>query len=326
MRSVLHYPDNITALRKGYAASVAGLADGDRSFTLCTANALWVDKTYPVLPSFTDGVQYWYAAQVKPVDFRGQPEVVRELINTWVAQKTSNRIPDLIPPGSIDSTTRLGITNAVYFKGTWIIKFDPSRTGSAEFHVSPTKTVPVQMMEQAGEGAQYAYTETEDLQMLSMPYRHSSGKGLTMDVILPKSNDLPAAEAALDPENLSALERSVSYHTVVVYFPKFTSRSDYSLVPTLTTMGIADAFNGRADFSRMDDTRNLYIHDVIHSAWINVDEEGTEAAAATHVSSHVMASPKFVIFRADHPFIYLIRDNDTGTILFVGRVVDPTAT
>jgi serpin B len=149
-----------------------------------------------------------------------------------------------------------------------------------------------------------------------------------MVVLLPRNSSLAAAEAALDPENLSALEQSATTRRVMVYFPRFVTRTDYSLADPLASMGMPDAFGSAADFSGMDGTRNLNISAVIHSAYVNVDEEGTEAAAATHImmGAGAAAPEKPVVFRADHPFIFLIQDNDTGAILFIGRIVNPDNT
>jgi serpin B len=221
------------------------------------------------------------------------------------------------------------ITNAVYFKGNWVTQFDENHTQDADFRVSPQKTVTVKMMQRTGEDAVYQYAETADLQLLSMPYAHGSGSGLSMIVLLPKNDSLAAAEAALDPQNLSALERGAYSQRVMVYFPKFRIEKGYSLPGTLASMGMPTAFTGAADFSGMDGTKNLYVGDVIHKAFVNVDEKGTEAAAATAVVMKVSAilhEKPVPVFRADHPFLFLIQDNDTGAILFAGRVTNPGGT
>jgi len=162
-------------------------------------------------------------------------------------------------------------------------QFDPKNTKDADFHTSPSKTVTVKMMEQTAEEARYLYAETPDLRMLSLPYKHGIGNGLSMVVLLPENNSLAAAEAALDPENLSALEQSATTRRVMVYSPRFATRTDYSLAGPLAAMGMPDAFGSAADFSGMDGTRNLNITSVVHSAYVSVDEEGTVAAAATHI-------------------------------------------
>jgi serpin B len=328
IRSVFYFPaDNVT-MRTGYSRMYAGLAGGDRNFTLCAANALWAEKTYPLLPEYISTAGTWYSAHVTNLDFIGQPDASRQTINTWVADRTNNKIPALLPAGSITSFTRLGITNAVYFKGTWVKQFDPKDTADGDFHVSPSRVTSVKMMQRTDEDAHYRYAETPDLQMLSMPYAHGIGSGISMIVLLPRNSSLAPAEAALDPANLSALEQSATTRHVLVFFPKFTTTTDYSLSGPLATMGMPDAFSPEADFSGLDGTRQLNVSTVIHSAYVKVDEEGTEAAAATHVSFGMGAAApeESVTFRADHPFIFLIQDNDTGTILFVGRIVDPGST
>ncbi len=225
--------------------------------------------------------------------------------------------------------TRLVITNAVYFKGTWEKQFDANQTSDAPFTRPDGTTVTARMMQRTDEDAIYSYAETPDLQMLSLPYTTASGPGLSMVVLLPKGNDLSAADPYLDPANLSALEQSASSRRVMVYLPKFKLESQYSLKETLSAMGMPTAFSGAADFSGMDGAQDLYISDVYHKAYIEVNEEGTEAAAATGVVMNLAAaapgSEKPVpVFRADHPFIFLIQDNDTGVILFAGLVTDPT--
>ena len=225
--------------------------------------------------------------------------------------------------------TRLVITNAVYFKGSWVTAFDENDTSDADFRVSPQKTVTVKMMQRTGEDAVYPYTETPDLQMLSMPYAHGSGSGLSMIILLPRNDSLAAAEAALDPQNLSALEEGAYSRRVTVYIPEFRIEAGYSLPGTLAAMGMPTAFTDAADFSGMDGTKNLYISDVFHKAFVDVNEEGTEAAAATAVVVRIMAVrpvEPVPVFRADHPFVFLIQDNDTGAILFVGRVTNPGGT
>jgi serpin B len=162
--------------------------------------------------------------------------------------------------------------------------------------------------------------------MLSMPYEHTDGRELSMVVLLPKEDDLAAVEASLGPDTLPALEQSAESRRVKVYFPRFTLETRYSLIPVLELMGIQAAFTGAADFSGMDGSRNLFISDVIHQAFVDVNEEGTEAAAATAVVIQLTAvspSDEIPVFRADHPFLFFIKDNETGTILFMGRIANP---
>ncbi|MDD3933764.1 serpin family protein [Methanoculleus sp. UBA303] len=324
IRSVLHLPANDTLRREGFAGIDASLNRGDANYTLRTANALWAEETYPFLPDYIETARRWYSANATNLDFKSSPEASRATINRWVEGQTEDKIRDLLPPGSIDSLTRLVITNAIYFKGTWVDQFDANETREEEFLVSPNETVLVPMMHR--EDAVYGYTETDTLQVLEMPYAHKSGTELSMLVLLPAGdNNLTAAEKVLDAETLADLRESLVRERVRVSFPKFTLETEYSLPGTLAAMGMSTVFTGAADLSGMDGTRNLFITGVFHKAFVDVNEEGTEAAAATGtVIGVTSARPDTTpVFKADHPFVFLITENDTGTILFVGRVTNP---
>jgi len=328
IRSVFYFPANDTARRGGFAGLNAGINSGDPGYSLRTANGLWAEKTYPFLTGYVSTAERFYGAKITNLDFIGHPEDSRITINTWVEDKTEDRIKDLIPAGVINPMTRLVITNAIYFKGDWVKQFDKNKTADADFRTDSGQTVKVPMMQRTDEDAVYLYAENNDLQMLSMPYEHTTGKELSMVVLLPRADNLTATEASLSADTLSALERSATSRRVMVYFPKYTLKTRYSLPGTLGAMGMPTAFTGNADFSGMDGTKNLLISDVIHQAFVDVNEEGTEAAAATAVVMRMMAAPKnpepVPVFRADHPFIFLIQDDETGSILFMGRVVNPT--
>ena len=324
IRTVFHFPANTSTLRQGYVGINAGINRRDANFTLRTANALWAEKTYAFLPSYIATAERFYGANTTNLDFVTHPEESRVTINLWVEDRTNNLIKDLIPKGAIDAATRLVITNAIYFKGNWLLQFDKNKTADADFHVSSDKTVKVPMMEQSGDNAVFRYAENEHLQVLELPYANATGKGLSMVILLPKENDLSAAEKTLTPANITALRTSASSRRVDVYLPKFKLETGYSLPDTLTAMGMPSAFTGAADLSGMDGTRNLYISDVIHKAYVDVNEEGTEAAAATAVIIRETSLPIVPVFRADHPFLFLIQDNDSGAILFIGRVTDPS--
>ena len=326
IRSVYYFPENSSRMREGFASLNAGINSKDAGYTLSTANALWAEKTYTFLPEYIGIAEKYYAANTTNLDFIGQPEASRQTINSWVEDQTNNKIKDLLPPGSINPITRLVITNAVYFKGTWQKQFDANKTSDASFRKPDGTTITVKMMQRTDEEAIYPYAENADLQVLSLPYTSTSRKGLSMIVLLPKGNDLSVIDPYLDPVNLSALIQSESSRRVMVYFPKFKIETRYSLPKTLGAMGMPTAFSDSADFSGMDGTKMLYISDVIHKAYIDVNEEGTEAAAATAVVIWVkaVASEEPVpVFRADHPFVFLIQDNNSGEILFAGRVTNP---
>ncbi|HNX16809.1 MAG TPA: serpin family protein [Methanoregula sp.] len=326
IRSVFYFPENSTSMREGFALLNAGINSKDAGYTLSTANALWAEKTYPFLPEYIGTAETYYAANTTNLDFKGQPEASRQSINSWLEDKTNNKIKDLLPPGSIAPITRLVITNAVYFKGTWQKQFDANKTADAPFRKPDGTTVTVKMMQRTDKDAVYPYTENADLQVITLPYTSTSGKGLSMLVLLPKDDDLSTIDQYLDPVNLSALTQSESSRRVMVYFPKFKIETRYSLPKTLGTMGMPTAFSDRADFSGMDGTKILYISDAIHKAYIDVNEEGTEAAAATAVVMWVKAvetEEPVPVFRADHPFVFLIQDDDSGAILFAGRITNP---
>jgi serpin B len=325
IRSVFHFPSVTTTLREGYSEISTGLNSGNSGYILHTANALWAEKTHPFLPDYISTADRYYGAKTANLDFIKQPDASRITINRWVEDQTRNRIKDLIPDGAIDSLTTLVITNAVYFKGTWEKQFDTSGTAEEDFHVTTSQTVRVQMMKRTDKDAKYWYTETDTLQVLGMPYAHQDGNELSMLVLLPKDKNLEAVEHSLDARNLAELNQALVYTQVYVYFPRFRMETTYSLSDTLSGMGMPSAFGG-ADFSGMDGTKELFIDAVFHKAFVDVNEEGTEAAAATAVvmtrSLSVPIDP-IPVFRADHPFIFLIQDNDTGNILFMGRMVSP---
>ncbi len=325
--SVFHFPKNDTVRQNGYQSLIAGLNRPDAAYTLKTANALWAEETYSFLPAYSETAQKFYAAEVRNMDFITAPEESRQVINRWVEDQTEDRITDLIPERAIDPLTTLVITNAVYFKGTWVLQFDENKTQPAAFCTGQGVPATVDMMQRTDRDAHYAYAETDDLQILRMPYEHESGKALSMLVILSKGGDITLAETALGTQELADAIVEMESTQVKVFFPKFTLETAYRLPETFTKMGMPTAFGDEADFSGMDGTRDLFISDVIHKAFVEVSEEGTEAAAATGViMDRVQAVESPVpVFRADHPFIFMITDDETGMLLFMGRVADPTA-
>ncbi|MDD1689755.1 MAG: serpin family protein [Methanoregula sp.] len=327
IRSVFHYPENTSLLRQEYSTTIADINSQNARYTLLNANALWAEKTYPFLPGYINTAQTYYSANTTNLDFINDPDAAQTTINRWVEEKTRNTIRDLVPAGSITPMTRLVITDAVYFKGTWVRQFDKNKTRNADFKLSSGKNVPVPMMERTDEDAVYPYAETGTVQILKIPYEQGNGTELSMLILLPKNDDLAAAENYLDPDNLSELQNSSASRRVMVYLPKFTLETKYSLRQTLSEMGMPTAF-GDADFSGMDGTRYLSIQEIIHQAYVDVNEEGTEAAAATAVvmwgKGAAPTGDPIPVFRADHPFIFLIQDNTSGNILFIGRVENPT--
>ncbi len=292
-----------------------------KGYELSVANALWGQKGYGFLGDFLSLVEANYDGRLEQVDFVGATEAARRTINAWVEEKTNNKIEELIKPGVLSELTRLVLTNAIYFKGNWDRQFKKAATQPGPFTTADGKKTEVPMMNQTEE---FRYIETETFQGLDLPYVDNE---LSMVVLLPKKIDgLGDFERTLTAENLSQWLGQLHKRKVIVSIPKFTMTSQFSLASVLKSMGMSDAFTPYvADFSGMNGRRDLFISAVIHKAYVEVNEEGTEAAAATGVvvgvTSAMPTQPP--VFRADHPFLFLIRDNRTASILFIGRVTNP---
>lgn len=318
IRSVFHFPADDAARRTSFAALLARLNGSDTPYRLSTANALWVQKDYRLLDEYTEAVQRYYYAKAANVDFKGATEEARSTINGWVEHETNDKIRDLFPPGTIDPGTRLVLTNAIYFKGTWVTPFDKGATKNDTFRVGPGRTVQVPMM---STGARFNYTETDEAHVLEMAY---AGDNLSMLVILPKADDLSPIEKTLTPDKIAGWRRQLNETRMDVYMPRFTVATKYFMNDNLSKMGMPTAFSDGADFSGINGKKELFISHVIHQAYVDVNEEGTEAAAATGVAIGVTSVTAPVpVFRADHPFVFLIQERATGAILFMGRVSEP---
>jgi serine protease inhibitor len=303
IRSVFHFPANDTLRREGFSALITDLNLPDAGYTLRTANALWAEKTYPFLPAYLQIAHQYYRANVTNLDFIQAPEGSRFTINRWVEDQTEDKIRDLIPQGVIDPMTRLVITNAIYFYGTWQKAFDQNLTREEDFNISPLTTATVQMMQRTDADAVFPYNETDQFQILEIPYNHTGNAGLSMLILLPKGHNLAAVERSLSPQNLSAWMSNLTSQRVDVYLPRFHMETKYDLSATLASMGMPTAFTPAADLSGMDGTRNLQISEVIHQAYVDVNEQGTEAAAATAVVIRLTSVALVSEFRADHPFL-----------------------
>jgi serpin B len=315
IKEVFHFPDE-DIRRPAFARLYNNMNIGNKEYELSTANALWAQKDYAFLDEYFSTIKRYYDGDVTNLDFIGETEDSRATINNWVEDKTRNKIKDLIPKGAITPDTRLVLTNAIYFKGDWASKFDKKKTREADFKVSPENTVKAEMMSLADD-AEFNYAETDELQILEMPYE---GDELSMLVILPKKN---LESINISNERLSELKGMLHKTNIDVCMPKFKFETKYSMAEDLKQMGMPSAFDN-ADFSGMTGNRKLFISQVIHQAFIDVNEEGTEAAAATAVMMKESSIGISSIFRADHPFIFIIQQKDTGNILFMGRVTDPT--
>ncbi|MCJ7776782.1 MAG: serpin family protein [Sedimentisphaerales bacterium] len=324
MAKILNFP-----IDKGKFHSVFGTIVKDLNergakggYELTVANALWGQKGFSFLKDFLELVKTNYDGQLNEVDFVEATESARKTINTWVEKKTNEKIKELIKPGVLDAMTRLVLTNAIYFKGNWATQFKEERTKNAPFTLPNGDKVEVPMMNQT---EQFPYMETEDFQALELPYVDNE---LSMVIFLPKKNDgLNKFEQTLTLESLSYwLGVLQNRREVIVSIPKFKMTSEFSLASVLNSMGMTDAFEANAaDFSGMTGNKDLFISAVIHKAYVDVNEQGTEAAAATGVTMRLtsVGPSQTPLFQADHPFLFLIRDNKTGSILFIGRVMNP---
>jgi serpin B len=291
-------------------------------YELRIANSLWGQRGYGFLDAFLSTLARDFRAGLNTVDFQHDTEHARQSINTWVEQRTKDKIRDLIQRGMLDPATTLVLVNAVYFNGLWASQFDPEQTSDAVFHCNGGESS-VRMMLQK---ADFGYLETEDFQLLEMPY----DGGLSMVVLLPHeklAGGLGTVEKSLTPAALDSWLADLGERKVTVYFPKFDMTWGVKdIAGDLEALGMRDAFRaGDADFSGIDGTRELFISLVLHKAFIDVNEEGTEAAAATAVVMKRMAMQHETVFRADRPFMFLIRDTRSGSILFMGRMTDPEA-
>jgi len=286
------------------------------------ANGIWAQKDHVFLAAFLDVARQSYGANLRQIDFRTRSETARTEINDWVGHETKGKITDLIQPGVVNPATQLVLVNAIYFKGQWAREFDKQNTANAPFSVTSTQKLPVPLMNLT---ADFKYAEVGGLQLLELPY---AGDGFAMVVLLPRDVDgLKNLENLLNKQTLDHWLTQARELNVAVLLPKFKLAAQFSLAKPLGEMGMTDAFSPGADFSGMDGERDLFISAVVHKAFVDVNEEGTEAAAATGVVMRMNAvrMPRPTpIFRADHPFIFLIRDLHSGSILFLGRVVDPT--
>ncbi|KYF91477.1 serine protease [Sorangium cellulosum] len=295
---------------RGEGASGAG----GGKFQLNIANALWGQNGHPFLPSFLDVLAEHYGAGMTLLDFAGAAEASRKIINDWVAERTEDRIKDLVQQNDIQSTTRLVLTNAIYFNAAWKFPFDEDATAPGDFTLADGSKASVPMMTNK---APMRYHEEDGYQAVEVPYQEDR---LSMVLVLP--SDLGEFEAGLDFSALSTLLVFQETRDVTITLPKFRVESRFDLIPPLKELGMTAPFSN-ADFSGIDGSRNLAISAVVHKAFVDVNEAGTEAAAATAVAIDERASPAAAI-RFDRPFVFFIRDNDARTILFVGRVADPS--
>ena len=326
----LRLGDDAGALREAAGRQLRRWNNPARTaYTLRVVNRLFGEKTLRFREAYLEVARRAFGAPLETVDFRGAHEGARGHVNTWIAEQTEGRIRDLLPPGSITPDTRLVLTNAVYFLGKWKSEFEARATSDDPFHLTKNARAAVPTMHDTG---RHRYGEADGVQLLELPYR---GDELAMLVVLPRERTgLAAVEAGLDDATLAAWDGALAPREVAVSLPKFTINPPrpLALKEVLTALGITLAFDRqRADFSAMADLpspgERLFVSDAFHKAFVRVDEEGTEAAAATgvtmSVTSAAVPSEPPVEFRADHPFLFFLREPRSGLVLFAGRVEDP---
>ena len=332
MTNALHFDLPPEKLRPAFNA-LAGRMDSIQRWNrivLKSANSLWCQKDYHFSDVFLKLVGENYFAEAKSVDFQNAGGAAADEISRWLDEKTNHKIPSCIAPGQLTPATRLALCDAIYFKGKWLYQFKRKDTQPSPFQVTTNETVTVPMMWQSAH-FKHARSEDNSVEMLELPY---IGQDLSMVILLPtrneylpdgEHNDVYDLELKLTAENLRiwlAKLDQANPHETSVHLPRFTTTSSFNLATELKALGMTSAFGDKADFSGMDGTKNLYLSDVFHKAFVEVNETGTEAAAVTLALAKLKGMDESFI--VDHPFIFLIRDNGSGSILFLGRIIDPT--
>ena len=312
MASVFGFAEDDHIRQEGFKSANDNLNENNSKYDLSVANALWLAQGFVPHAEYVNIAQDYYDSQVSTVDF-GSNGI--DIINKWVSENTQEKITELFPPGSRPDIL-LAITNAVYFKGTWVTQFDPAKTqDDGQFWIDSDESVTVPMMFLDESKLRVAYNQHE--RILELPYE---GDKLSMMIVVPEQRDgLVDIEKSLSAESISKWRNQLQESSTAVLMPKVKLETEYNLIGPLKNLGMNDAF-GSADFSGISEN-GLYISDAIHKAFVDINEEGTEAAAVTGFTLRESLSVPFTV---DHPFIFLIQDNDTGNILFIGRMINPS--
>ena len=317
IQQVFGFPSDYETRTLQFKSAIDDLNPDNVPYQLSVANALWLAEMFEPSQEYVETATTYYDSEVSTVDFVSDDGV--DKINAWVNDKTNEKIKDVLAPGSTDALTRLAITNAIYFKGNWVTQFNETDTLGESFWKTPTEEVQVPMMRL--KSIMFNHTQTENLQILKMPYE---GDRLSMLVLLPNEKDgLPELEESLSVEKLKQWNKDLSSKKIDIYLPKFKLETEYDLIAPLVNMGMPTPFSEEANFKGIAPI-HLSISAAIHKAFVDVNEEGTEAAAVTVILIRTESvKPPIPVFRADHPFVFLIQDDSTGNILFIGKVVDP---
>lgn len=293
-------------------------------YDLNTANALWLHNGFPFTRDYITFIKETYQARLTPLDFVANADGSRKTINDWVASQTHDRIKELMPSGSINSLTRIVLTNTIYFNGKWTQSFDKNLTQEQDFQTASGKKVKAALMFQEDT---FRYGEDDAVQVIELPYGNDQ---LCMRIFLPRrANGLAALERRFTAPRLAVLADRLKPQKVQVWLPRFTIQSQPPLIDALKAMGMVQAFDpNKANFTAMTPNGNIYLSAVVHNAFIQVNEQGTEAAAATGVVGGLFgiggqARPDPIVFKADHPFVFAIIHRRTDTMLFIGRLSIP---
>jgi len=316
MADVFYFTEDDDVRRGAMAKMYNNINRPNKNYKLHTANAIWPSDTFPFFQEYFDVIDNFYGGEVTEMDYN-RPEEAAETINDWVEDKTEDKIKDIVDSSVINTNVKMVLTNAIYFKGSWMIEFEEKDTDDRDFWINEDESVKVPTMYMSDE--RFNYMEDDEIQMLELPYR---GDDISMLIILPK-DDFDSLE--LSNDKLIGWKNGLVNQSAMILLPKFTFETKYeNMGNMLMYMGMPTAFGPEADFSKMSEFgKQLFISDVIHQAFVEVNEEGTEAAAATVVVMEIKGVPQNAHFIADHPFLFLVQEKDNGNILFMGRVSDP---
>lgn len=322
MHDVLNYGPQNGYFHILYGDMLDSLSQNNEDFEMNIANAIWVENKLKLLKKYKNTVSKQYRSEFQLLNFIKAPDESRLIINNWVENKTNEKIKDLIPQGVINSDTRMVLTNAVYFNAEWSNMFNEAMTRKDIFHLLDDSETSCDMMYQRH---LYPYYRTLTHEILEIPYK---GNEYSMLIVLPRTNHgLTQQAGTLSLNDIKKHDINKKFEDILVYVPKFKLETNYQLGPILQKMGLVDAFSDKADFSGISGSKNLLISDAIHKAFIEVDEKKTEAAAATalvmKLTSMAPAQKAPIDFRADHPFTFMIRHNDSRAIVFMGQVTEP---
>ena len=311
----------LTQAVEGLAGSFPRSGDDPAVIALDSANTLFGDRGTPWRDSFLDTLAASYGAGMRVVDWAHDPEAGREAVNTWTADRTHDKIPEILPAGVVDELTRLVLVNALYFKAPWLVEFHDDLTADQPFHRSPGDAVDVPTM--LGELRSVGLAQGDGWQAVRLPY---FGNTLAMTVVLPDDGSLADVEALVARGDLTDVLAAPTPAEIRLRLPRWTFRSDTPLSHVLSDLDMPAAFSDAADFTPMtDDATDLKIGAVLHQTFVAVDEHGTEAAAATAVGMQATSMPQYTDVTVDRPFLFVIHDVEHLTPLFLGRVADPSA-